>query len=102
MSLARCLRRMALFLSASMPLLTGLSHNMLRGFLVDGLNGALVGKRLEAIRSPSARRSCMMSALYRIFPPRGVVCCSLGWRDRVGWGLKCGEEFGEICMYAGG
>jgi len=39
---------------------------MLRGFLFNGLNGALVGKRLEAIRSPSARRSCMVSAFSSI------------------------------------
>jgi len=38
----------------------------MRGFLVDGVNGALGGKRLEAIRSPSARRSCMASALCSI------------------------------------
>ena len=31
-----------------------------------GVNGAFVGKRLEVIRSPSARRSCMMSALSSI------------------------------------
>ena len=34
--------------------------------MVDGLNGALAGKRLEAIRSPSARMSCMVSALSSI------------------------------------
>ena len=74
LSLARCLRRMALFLSVRMSLSTVLDQNMLRGFLVDGVNGTLVGKRLEAIRSPSARRYCMVSALSRIFFPRGVVC----------------------------
>ena len=43
-------------------------QNMLRGFIVvDGLNGAFVEKRLEAIRRPSARRSCMVSALSSIF-----------------------------------
>ena len=66
LSLARCLTRMALILSVRMSLLTGCGKNMLRGFLVDGLNGALVGKRLEAIRSPSTRISCMASALSSI------------------------------------
>ena len=47
-----------------MSLLTVFGHSMLRGILVDGLNGALVGKRLEAIRRPSTRDiSCMVSAL---------------------------------------
>ena len=41
-------------------------QNMLRGFLFDGLNDALVGKRLEVLCSPSARRSCMVSVLYSI------------------------------------
>ena len=66
LSLARCLRRIDLCLSARMSLLTVFGQNMLRGFLVDGLNGTLVGKRLEAILSPSARRSCMVSALSSI------------------------------------
>ena len=66
LSLARCLRRMALFLSVRMSLLTVFCHNMLRVFLVDGLIVALAGKRLEAIRSPSARRSYMVSALSSI------------------------------------
>ena len=71
LSLARCLRRMALFLSVRMSLSTVLDQNMLRGFLVDGVNGTLVGKRLEAIRSPSARRYCMVSALSRICSREG-------------------------------
>ncbi len=62
-SLAMCLRRMALFLSVRMSLLTVFGQNMLRVFLVDGLNGVFVGKRLEAIRRPSAKRSCNVSAL---------------------------------------
>jgi len=102
LSLARFLRRIALFLSVRMSPLPVLGQNMLRGFLADGANVSLAGKRLEAIRSPSARRSCMVSALSMIFFPRGVVYYSLGWRERVGWGFKCGEEFGEVCMYAGG
>ena len=57
---------MALFMSVRMSLLTAFSQDMLRGFLVNGLNGASVGKRLEAIRSPSARRSCMVSAFSSI------------------------------------
>ena len=65
--LARCLRKMALFLSVRMSLLTVFGQNMLRGFLVDGVNGVLVGKRLEAIRIPYAGRSCMVSALSSIF-----------------------------------
>ena len=65
LSLARCVRRMIMFMSVTMSLLTVFGQNMLRGFLVDGLNGALVGERLEVIRSPSARRSCMVWALSR-------------------------------------
>ena len=65
-NLYRCLRRMALFLNVRMSLFTVFGQNMLLGFLVDVFNGALVGKRLEAIRSPFARRSCMVSALSSI------------------------------------
>ena len=36
------------------------------GLLVIGLNGALVWKRLEAIRSPFASRSCIVSAFSSI------------------------------------
>jgi hypothetical protein len=57
LSLARCLRRMALFVSVRTSLLTVFGQNMLRVFFVAGVNGAFVGKRLAAIRSPSARRS---------------------------------------------
>ena len=66
LSLARCTRRMALILSLRMSLLTVIGHNMLRVFLVDVLNGALVGKMLEAIRSPFASRSCIVSAFSSI------------------------------------
>ena len=54
-------------------------------FFFDGVNGVMVGKRLEAIRSPSARRSFMVSALSRIFSERGRLlffgmagACGLG------------------------
>ena len=77
-------------------------QNMPRGFWVDGLNGVLVGKRLEAIHSPSARRYCIMSALSSICFREGLFFGCFGWRERVGWVLVCGEEFGEVCVYAGG
>ena len=48
-----------------MSLFTIFGKNMPRVFMA-GMNGALVGKRLEAMRSPYARRSCMASALSSI------------------------------------
>jgi len=49
-----------------MSLMTMFSQNMLPVFYKAGTNGALVGKRLEAIRSPYARRSYIVSALSSI------------------------------------
>jgi cobalamin biosynthesis protein CobD/CbiB len=46
---------------------------MLRGFFVAGMNCALVGKRLEAIRNPVARRYSMVSALSSIFVREGSL-----------------------------
>ena len=49
------------------------------------MNGALAGKRLEAIRCPSARRSCMVSALSSICVREGsLVLLSSGGSVRVG------------------
>ena len=43
------------------------------------MNGGLVGKRRKAIRSPYARRYCMMSALSSIFViMRSLVLSSSG------------------------
>jgi hypothetical protein len=38
-----------------------------------GMNGYLVGKRLETIRSPSARKSCMVSAISSICVREGSL-----------------------------
>ena len=73
LSLARCMRRTVLFLRARMPLLTVFDKTMLRGFWVAVVNGTLVGKRLEAIRSPSVRSSCMVSALSSICVRKGSL-----------------------------
>ena len=66
-SRARCLRRMALLRSARMSFWTVFGQNMLRVFCVTWVNGALVGKRQVAVHSLSARRSCMVLALYSMY-----------------------------------
>jgi hypothetical protein len=73
-----------MFLSVRMSLLTLFDQNMMQGFLVE-VNGALVGKRLEAVRSSSTRRSCMVSALSSFVFVRGHLllfrmggACGLG------------------------
>ncbi len=63
---ARCLRRMALFRSGRISLLTVFGQNMLRDFLVACVNGALIGKMQVATRNPSDNMSCMVSALSNI------------------------------------
>jgi len=75
-----------------------LGQTILRGFLIDGVNVALVGKKLEAIRSPSPRRFCMVSALSRnCFREGSFVVLWDGGSVRVGvlaradgWGIGIG------------
>ncbi len=51
-----------------MSLLTVLGHSLLRRLLVGREYGALVGKIVVPVRSPSASRSCMASN-------ESMICC---------------------------
>ena len=66
LSRARCLITWLYCGARGYIFLPFLSQNILQGFRMAWVNVALVEKRLEAIRSPSARRSCMVSALSGI------------------------------------
>ena len=66
LSRARRLRSMARVRSVIMPFLIFFGNNLLRFSPVDWENGALVGKKLVAMRIPSSRRSWIVFAFSNI------------------------------------
>ena len=61
-SLARRMRNVALLRIGLMSLWTVFIHERCLILFAERMGGVLVGKRVMAMRSPSAKRSCMLSA----------------------------------------
>jgi hypothetical protein len=69
--------------------------------LVDWLNGDFAGRRLEAIRRPSARRSCMVSALFSMcFCEGSFVVLSDGGSEWVGFLSVARSLVRSVCTWA--